>query len=117
MKHVLPIRSAAVLVALAISSTGCYAGAAGAGAEAGYVEAREGRSTGQVIDDQLIVTKIKTQLLADPVVSGLDINVDSYAGEVSLKGFVQSGREADRAMAIARSVAGVRDVRSQLVVE
>ena len=39
------------------------------------------RSAGEVIDDAMIVSTIKTKLLADSEVSGLDIDVDSNKGE------------------------------------
>lgn len=75
------------------------------------------RSTGETIDDQLIVTKVKSKLIADKSVSGLKINVDSYKGNVKLKGFLGSQEEIDRAISIAQSVSGVRSVTPRLVLD
>lgn len=75
------------------------------------------RSAGDAVDDSVIVAKVKSKLLADPDVSGLDINVDSYKGVVMLKGVVRTGREADEAIRLARETAGVIDVDSKLIVE
>lgn len=96
--------------------SGCVLGAAAGGAEAGYVASQEERTAGETIDDQLIVSKVKTKLLSDPEVSGLNINVDSYEGVVTLRGRVDSDREASEAIRLARDTTGVRAVRSELTV-
>lgn len=100
-----------------LALSGCVAAAAGVGAEAGYIAAQKDRSAGETIDDQLIVTKIKSRLLADPDISGLDINVDSFKGEVTLQGEVDSVSEANRAVAIAHDISGVKNVISKLRVD
>jgi len=77
-------------LALALVSgflTGCWVAAAGAAGEAGYVAAQEDRTTGQTIDDQMIVTSVKAKLVADPDVSGFSVNVDSFKGNVTLRGY------------------------------
>ena len=79
--------------------------------------AQEKRSTGETIDDQLIVASIKTKLLADPLVSGLQINVDSYKGVVDLIGNVSSYTELARAIEVAQSVSGVKEVHTKLNVK
>jgi len=96
---------------------GCWAAAAGVGGEVAYVASQEKRSTGETIDDQLIVASIKTKLLADPLVSGLQINVDSYKGVVDLIGNVSSYTELARAIEVAQSVSGVKEVRTKLNVK
>lgn len=97
--------------------SGSWAVAAGAGAEGGYVLSQEDRTAGQTFDDQSITASIKTKMLADQEVSGLDINVDTFKGNVTLKGFVDSEHEAEKAVAIARNTSGVTQVRSKLVVD
>ncbi len=107
------------LVALSLTCagvTGCLAAAAGAGAEAGYVASQEGRSASETINDQRITASVKTKLLADPNVSGLDINVDTFKGAVSLKGVVSKEREVTQAIQLAKSVSGVTSVTPKLVV-
>lgn len=76
----------------------------------------ESRSTGQVIDDTAIHTKVKAALVNDPVVSGSAINVDVERGVVSLSGAVNGDVEKTKAEDIARGVTGVRSVDNNLVV-
>jgi osmotically-inducible protein OsmY len=78
---------------------------------------RTHESTGQYIDDSTITTKVKTALLADPEVSGLDVKVETFKGVVQLSGFVNDQRQATRAVEIARSVNGVRKVENKLSVK
>ena len=59
--------------------------------------------------DSWITTKVKTKLLADGDVSGLNIKVVTENAEVFLMGLVQ-GPEADKAVDIARNVDGVARV-------
>lgn len=75
------------------------------------------RSSGQVIDDSAITTKLKSKLLADPVTDGLDIEIETYQGRVQLNGLADSAAERERAAEIAREIAGVREVQNNLVVE
>ena len=96
--------------------SGCLAAAAGVGAEVGYVATQEDRSISQTLEDQRITASVKTKLLADPDVSGLDINVDTFKGMVSLKGVVDNQREIDRAIYLAQTVSGVKEVTPKLVV-
>jgi hyperosmotically inducible protein len=74
-------------------------------------------TVGQKVDDATITAKVKTALLADPDVKGTDINVDTSAGVVSLKGVTANQAQADKAVQIARGVEGVSNVQSQLTVK
>jgi len=75
-----------------------------------------GRTVGETIDDATITARVKTALLNDPDVGGLAINVDTSLGVVTMSGVVKSPTEEQRAVAVARRVGGVRDVRSTLQV-
>lgn len=75
------------------------------------------KSTGQYIDDATITTKVKSALLKDSVVSGLQINIETYKGNVQLNGFVDSQEQKERAEEIAQSVEGVKDVINNLSVK
>lgn len=75
------------------------------------------KSTGEVVDDAVITTKVKTALLADPDVSGLAINVDTYKGQVTLTGNVKTGAQITRAEDITRSIKGVTSVKSNLQIK
>lgn len=74
-------------------------------------------STGQQIDDATITAKVKSQLLADPQVSGLQVNVETFKGQVQLSGYVNSPDERSKAEQIARQVGGVRTVANDLIVK
>lgn len=70
----------------------------------------EQRSTGEVIDDAAITTKVKTGLLGDPMVSAFAISVETSRGVVSLTGIVNSAAERARAIQVAQDIGGVRQV-------
>jgi osmotically-inducible protein OsmY len=78
---------------------------------------RTTRSTGQVIDDSTITTKVKSALIADPEVKGTQMQVEVYRGVVQLSGFVDRPTDAQKAVAVARSVEGVKEVRNNLIVK
>ena len=96
---------------------GCLAAVAGVGAETAYVATQENRSTGEILSDQRITAEIKTRLLADQSVSGMDINVDTFKGEVTLRGVLRNNAQADQALKIAKATSGVKGVKSALYVE
>jgi len=80
------------------------------------VAAACGKTVGDTIDDATITAKVKTALLNDPAVGGLRIDVDTFKGVVTLSGAVKSRDEEQKAVALARRVGGVIDVRSTLQV-
>jgi osmotically-inducible protein OsmY len=71
-------------------------------------------STGEIIDDTVLTTKVKSKLIGDKEVSALDVQVETFKGTVQLSGFVGSERERQRAAELARSVDGVKEVRNDL---
>jgi hyperosmotically inducible protein len=76
-----------------------------------------GRSAGGVMDDATITSRVKTKLFADNRLSGFAIDVDTFKGEVTLTGGVES--EADKRLAteLAQTVQGVRGVNNFLKVK
>ena len=70
----------------------------------------EQRSTGEILDDTTITTKVKASLLADPMVSAFAISVETSRGVVSMTGIVNSAGERARAIQIAQETGGVRRV-------
>ncbi len=72
---------------------------------------------GDAAGDAAITGKVKTQLLADPDVKGLAIDVDTHNGVVTLKGTADKRANKDRAVAIAKDTGGVKSVQDQLVVK
>ena len=76
-----------------------------------------GKSVGATVDDATITTRVKTSLLNDPDVGGLRIDVDTFKGVVTLSGAVKTPVERDKAMALARKITGVTDVKSTLQIQ
>ncbi|MFM9437775.1 hyperosmotically inducible periplasmic protein [Janthinobacterium sp. CG_23.3] len=77
------------------------------------------RTTGSakhVVADTVITTKIKADLVRDPDLKAMDVHVETVDGVVMLSGFVPSQTEAQKAERLARSVDGVKDVKSALKV-
>ena len=70
----------------------------------------EQRSTGEIIDDATITTKVKANLLADPMVSSFAISVETSRGVVSLTGIVNSAGERAQAIQVVQETGGVRRV-------
>jgi hyperosmotically inducible protein len=64
----------------------------------------------QPMGDTWITTKVKSSLLADEDVAGLQIDVDTVNGVVTLTGDVASQAQIDEARRIASEIEGVTDV-------
>jgi hyperosmotically inducible periplasmic protein len=76
-----------------------------------------GKTVGEMIDDGTITTRVKTSLLNDPDVGGMRIDVDTFKGVVTLSGRVKSKEEETKAVALARKIGGVKDVKSTLLIQ
>lgn len=72
---------------------------------------------GEKVDDTVITTKVKTALLADDAVKGMDISVTTKGGEVQLTGVVDNKMQADRAVELAKAVQGVQRVQDGMTVK
>ena len=66
--------------------------------------------------DAWVTTKVKLSLLTNEGLSGLEVNVDTVDGLVTLHGSVATDAEKTRAAQVAKGVEGVRDVRNLLQV-
>ncbi|RJR40985.1 MAG: BON domain-containing protein [Desulfobacteraceae bacterium] len=73
-----------------------------------------GRSAGGVVDDATITSKVKTKLFADDRLSGFAIDVDTFKGDVTLTGGVDSESDKRLATQLAKEVDGVRSVNNLL---
>lgn len=78
-----------------------------------------GQSTaGQFVDDTAITTKVKTAIAMDVgAKAATEVKVTTEAGVVQLSGFVSSQDEANRAVAAAQKVSGVRSVRNDILLK
>lgn len=63
-----------------------------------------------VVSDTWITSKVKADFLADDSISGLDIEVETNKGVVSLSGVVPTAAERDLAVEKAKMVKGVTAV-------
>jgi osmotically-inducible protein OsmY len=84
---------------------------------AGCAGTRHQESTGEYVDDSVLTSKIKAEIFNDPMLKVLQINVESFKGVVQLSGFVDSAQASARAVELAKSVKGVKDVKNSLVVK
>jgi len=72
------------------------------------------RTIGEVVTDAGITMSVKSQLLDDPLVKGLQIDVDTRDGVVFLTGAVSTDAERQKAIQLAKDTKGVRDVQANL---
>jgi osmotically-inducible protein OsmY len=83
----------------------------------GCASTNKQESTGQYLDDSVITSKVKALVFNEPSLKVLQINVETFKGEVQLTGFVDSTESVRKAGEIARGVAGVKSVRNNLLVK
>lgn len=95
---------AAVFVASTLGLTGCAV-------------TRDQSTVGQFVDDSAITTQVKARFAESPVVSAMAIKVKTLNGTVQLSGFAKNASEREAAESIARSVANVKEVRNDIVVQ
>ena len=74
-------------------------------------------SSGQYVDDSSITTRVKAAIFDDPSQKVLQINVETFKGEVQLSGVVDSAQNVRKAGEVARGVRGVRSVKNDLIVK
>lgn len=73
--------------------------------------------TGGYLDDTVITTKVKAELLNDDSLKSTEINVETFKGRVQLSGFVSSPQMANRAVSLTRSVKGVTSVTNKMQIK
>jgi osmotically-inducible protein OsmY len=75
------------------------------------------RDFGTVIEDASITAAIKSKLLWNANTDGLEINVDTVGGAVTLKGTADTAAAKDLAGRLARNTDGVRSVANNLTID
>jgi len=83
----------------------------------GCAATQKHESTGQYIDDSVITTKVKAAIFDEATLKTLQINVETFKGEVQLSGFVDSAQSVKKAGEVDGSVKGVVSVKNNLVVK
>jgi hyperosmotically inducible protein len=76
-----------------------------------------GRTSGEVVDDATITSKVKAKLLDENVLRGVSVSVQTFEGEVTLTGAVDTKEQKDRAEDVAKNVYGVRKVNNLIKVK
>lgn len=71
-------------------------------------------SPGEYAGDAATTAKVKTALIREPGVKATAINVETFRGVVQLSGFVDTQDMADRAVAAASRVGGVKSVKNDM---
>jgi hyperosmotically inducible protein len=99
--------------AAAILVTGCNRQEANPSGESAPAET----TMGTELDDTVLTTKVKSALLADENVKGLEIKVETRKGRVLLSGFVDDKVRADHAISVARAVEGVTGVDNGMTIK
>jgi hyperosmotically inducible protein len=85
--------------------------------DVGQAAKETAEDVGETVEDGSITAAIKMKFANDEVVSASNIDVDTSNGVVTLNGTVDSQLEADRAVELAKAVDGVKNVRSNLIIE
>jgi len=70
--------------------------------------------TGEYVDDTVITTKVKAAIFDESSLKSAEINVETFKGVVQLSGFVSSQGAINKAVEVARSVAGVKSVKNDM---
>lgn len=65
------------------------------------------------VTDTWITTKVKADLLVTEEVKGLDINVSTTNGVVTLAGLLDSKAQHDKAIAVTKAIKGVKGVETK----
>lgn len=71
-------------------------------------------SAGEYVDDAVITAKVKASILDQPALKAFEIKVETFKGTVYLGGFAASQASMDKAVEVARGVAGVRSVKNNM---
>ncbi|MCE7913477.1 MAG: BON domain-containing protein [Nitrosomonas sp. PRO4] len=81
---------------------------------AGCVSTPEQISMEEKFSDVRVTTKVYEAILDEPSLRRFDINVRTMKGIVELSGYVSSRDDMDRAIAIARTIPGIKSVKNDM---
>ncbi|HWU34370.1 MAG TPA: BON domain-containing protein [Methylovorus sp.] len=82
-----------------------------------YKSKDQKKNAKRVINDSVITSKIKANILKDEGFKGLEISVETHNGVVQLSGFVDNKAQIERAKEIAAATEGVKSVHNSLIVK
>ena len=75
------------------------------------------QSTGQILDDSVITTKVKAAIFEEPALKTMQIKIKTFKGVVQLSGFVDSAQNAIKAGEVVGKVPGIVELKNDLVVK
>lgn len=101
MKHLIKFFAAFFMALTLLTAAGC-------------ASTQKSEGTGEYVDDSVITSKVKAEILHEPSLSSAEINVETFKGVVQLSGFVNSRDDINRAVAVAKSVSGVTSVKNDM---
>lgn len=104
------------LVAFFALLTACSAMLIGDGHQGSSSIGSEHRSSTQLADDDALATALRGALASDSLLDSEQLSVSVYGAVATLSGVVGSFEARERAIRIARNVAGISRVNSQLQV-
>jgi hyperosmotically inducible protein len=83
----------------------------------GCSSTKNGRTTGQYIDDSTLKMHVKDALNDNPQYKFNGVNVDVFRGTVQLNGFVSTSDQKSQAETIAKGVQGVSNVVNNITIQ
>lgn len=70
------------------------------------------KTTAESLKDAQITSLVRTRMINDPFVRGIDFNIETFRGTVYLMGVARSEQEIQRAAELASTIGGVKRVVS-----
>lgn len=77
----------------------------------------EQKSVKRVVNDSLITSKVKANLLKEEGIKSLKVSVETHQGTVILSGFVESEAQIYLVEKIAKDTEGVKSVKNSLIIK
>jgi hyperosmotically inducible periplasmic protein len=75
------------------------------------------KTVGNVVDDTVVSTRVRSALIANPYIKSGDIKVETFKGSVQLSGFAEDQSQIDQSVAVTKAVEGVTAVVNQLSIK
>jgi hyperosmotically inducible protein len=82
-----------------------------------YKSAEQKKALDLAIDDSVITTKAKAEMLATKGLKSYQISVETYKGEVILSGFVDDAAAKVKAEQVVAKINGVKSVKNSLAIK
>jgi hyperosmotically inducible protein len=70
----------------------------------------------EAIEDGVVTARVRAALIEDPLTSQHHIDVATFKGQVKLSGFVETDEARERALNLAREIAGAKNVQDLMQV-